>query len=283
MGLSTALFPRFNDETSQKTSFLNQRSLLSFFGVERHPFTDSLNTDFFYQSTIHEEALLKMQMSVEYDVSFALITGKSGTGKTLLSQILLERLPKNRFKPILIPVTPQQSPSSFLKIILTALGEKDIAKNVHALIQGISERILEISASGIKPVFFLDECHFLSAESLQLLRTLSNFESANKKLITCLLFAENSFLRRLSYPAYASLKSRMYLRVFLEPLTLEECKQYIHFRLMSAGLEKADLFDDSEIAQIHAQSGGIPRCINQECFQRMAHRFLGNFFNDDRF
>jgi general secretion pathway protein A len=215
-----------------------------------------------------------MQMSVEHDISFGLITGKSGTGKTLLSQILLERLPRNRFKPILVPVTPKQSPSAFLKTILATLGEPSISKDLQALIQHISERILEISASGIKPVLFLDECHFLSAEALQLLRTLSNFESANKKLITCLLFAEDSFLRRLSHPAYASLKSRMYLRIFLEPLNADECKQYIHFRLMSAGLEKADLFDDSEIADIHTQSAGIPRCINQQCFQRMANRFL---------
>jgi type II secretory pathway predicted ATPase ExeA len=45
-------------------------------------------------------------------------------------------------------------------------------------------------------------------------------------------------------------------------LSVDDCRQYIKFRLMRAG-RMHDLFDDGAVAQVHAYSQGICRRINK--------------------
>ena len=266
---------QFKQRTSA-SSHGTTNSLLNFFGFHRNPFGDSLDTSFLYQSNIYETALLKMLMSIEYDISFGLVVGKSGTGKTLLSQSVLERLPKERYQPILIPVSPNLSKTAFLKIILKEfnVNTHKFAKNSHDMIDALSECILATFQSGIKPVLLIDESHFLSSQALHTLRTLSNFEAHNKKLITFILFAEEHFLRRLSHSSYASLRNRMYIEMRLTPLGMEETKDYVQFRLLSAGNGNADFFSNEEIEIIFKESKGIARTINKVCTNMIMDRFL---------
>ncbi|MBN2144207.1 MAG: AAA family ATPase, partial [Candidatus Aureabacteria bacterium] len=146
-------------------SGIGKQTMLDYFGFRSHPFADSLDLSFFYKSNGHEMALIKMQMSIEHDISFGLVTGKSGTGKTMISQALLERLSLKRFKPVLILATPHLSPGAFLKIIIKELtGEKDalLPRDLHSLVEKTSQTLLSYYQDGIKPVILIDETHFLS-------------------------------------------------------------------------------------------------------------------------
>jgi type II secretory pathway predicted ATPase ExeA len=264
-------------EKSKSSPRREIKSMPEHLGFERHPFGDSLDTSFFYKSENHEFALIKMLMSIENDISFGLVYGHSGTGKTLVSQAVLEKLARDRYLPILVPVTPGLSKTAFLNILLREFGYDENGKtlrDVNAMVGILGDYILSYYKKGIKPVLLIDECHFLSSQALHILRTLSNFEAFNKKLITCLLFAEEKFMRRLSNPSYASLRNRIYLEVELAPLSIEECLNYIKFRLMIAGNKKGDFFSDSELSRIYAKSRGIPRNVNKECTRIMLERFL---------
>lgn len=267
--------PYVNPEPSTLEK-IQKKIVLDFFNLREYPFGDSLNLSFLYNSNNHEEALLKMLMSVENDISFGLIYGKSGTGKTILSQALLQKLTVTRFKPVLIPVTPGMSKLAFLKTMLREF-DVDTAKlprQTHQLIQLVSDCILKFHQSEIKPIVLIDESHFLSVEALHLLRTLSNLESSNKKLITYILFAEERFLKRLSNPSYESLRNRMYLQINLKSLTEEECRYYIQHRLNVSGTRKSDFFSEKEHKSIYKRSKGIPRSINKECTNIMVDKFL---------
>lgn len=248
--------------------------ILDFFNLNSNPFGDSLDTSLLYWNRKLYIALLKMLETVKHDISFGLIIGKSGIGKSILSQAILEKLPVSKYKTLLISVTPGLSRTGFLSLVLKQLGIKTNNNiRVHEAVELVGTNILNLHESGIKLVLIIDECHFLSAHALHLLRTLSNFEAYNRKILTCLLFSEPHFLTRLKNPSYQSLKSRIYLEEELTPLSLGESKEYIDFRLKKAGYKGREIFSEFDLKEIHEISHGIPRLLNKECLNRLINRF----------
>ena len=236
-----------------------------FYGLYQNPFSDAVNPEFFYKTNAHDDALIRMKIAIRNDISLGLVTGGSGTGKTLISHILLSELSGLRFQPAVILVSPGMSKTALLREILTEVDlEAPRGSFVRAqhLLHILHQHIMELYARGRKLILIIDNCHFLSSDSLHLLRTLSNIEVPEHKLATCLLFAEERFVRRLAHPSYESLRNRIYLHSQLEPLNEHDTEQYLNFRLMKAG--RIDpLFDKSAIKVIHGLSGGTCRRINK--------------------
>jgi type II secretory pathway predicted ATPase ExeA len=236
------------------------------FKLHVNPFMDNVNPNFFFRTEAHEDAYIKMKKCVEDDISLGLTTAISGTGKTLLTQILLTELSVSRYKVILSLVYPQMTRSALLKEVVNELGVKNLGVRpmVHNMVSSIHEEIIKLHKCHIKLVIIIDEVHFLKADSLHILRTLSNIEVPEKKLVTILLFGEDTFLERMHHPSYRSLFSRMFIRARLRPLTHEEVEQYVKFRCLVAGgspqLFAADTFD-----LIYDYAMGIPREVNRVC------------------
>jgi len=252
------------------------RDFTTHFGLEDSPFQDSINPDYFYKTSTHEKAYLRVMMSIEYDISLSLVTGTSGTGKTMLSQMILQTLSnRSSCHPIIVLVSPRMSKTALLKEIL---GELEIELPVgrcsaHDLLRLISDRVIELYQQGKKLVIFIDECHFLTSDALHTLRTLTNIEVPEHKLMTCVMFGEPAFLKRLEKPGYESLRSRIYARGELETLTAQECRQYIKYRVLMAGGGE-DLFDEMALDAIHYCSGGICRQINKICMIAMLEAYM---------
>lgn len=241
---------------------------VKFYKLEANPFLDNVNPEYFYRTDAHVETFLKMQQCVENDVAIGLTTAISGTGKTLLTQLLLNDLQSKpeKYRPVITLVYPSMSPTALLREIATELDIQDLPKNprVDWLVAAIQEEIMRLSETGIKPVIIIDEVHFLRAQALHIVRTLSNIETSRRKLVTILLFGEETFLDRMNHPGYRSLFSRMFTRCSLRPLRDEETRQYVKFRLLVSGA-RPNLFDDTAFELIHEHSGGIPREINRLC------------------
>ncbi len=246
------------------------------FGLRENPFSDAVNPAYFYKTDRHEEACIRMALAVRHDISLGLVTGHSGTGKTLVSQVLLQGLDAKRCRPVLVLVTPGMTKTALLREILSELEiplPEGLFVRTQTLIKLLHDHVIEMYHRELKLVIFIDECHFLSASSLHMLRTLSNIEVPERKLLTCLLFAEQSFLRRLSHPSYESLRNRMYLRAELAPMDAEETAEYVKFRLMVAG-RMEPLFSADALAVIHERAGGIGRRVNRLCMLALLEGFL---------
>jgi type II secretory pathway predicted ATPase ExeA len=115
---------------------------------------------------------------------------------------------------------------------------------------------------GRRLVVIIDEAHLLSADCLHVVRTISNIETPEQKLSTCLLMGESRLAQRLEHATYESLRNRIYLRATLDPLTLEDAEQYVKFRLITAGRFE-DLFTPAAFAAMHFHSRGIARTLNK--------------------
>ncbi len=242
------------------------------FHLRSHPFSDNVNPEFFFRTESHEEAFLRMKQCIEDDVSLGLTTAISGTGKTLLTQILLHDLDPRKHKTILVMVYPGMTRTALLREVLSEL-EIDPAPGtrmtMHSMISAIQTEIIRMHRKRRKLVIIIDEVHFLRSDSLHILRTLSNIEIPERKLLTILLFGEDVFMKRLANPTYKSLFSRIFERVTLRPLTPNEVEQYIKFRCLMAG-GGPSLFAPEVFEKIYEMSQGIPREINRLCHTALA-------------
>ncbi|HWB61791.1 MAG TPA: AAA family ATPase [Chthoniobacteraceae bacterium] len=241
-------------------------NFIRFYGLSENPFSDAVNPGYFYKTGGHADALAKMMLAVEHNTSLGMITGPSGTGKTLITQLLLQQLDAAKFHAVLVLVTPGMSKTALLREILSELGiaMPEGISRTHDLLRILSHYIIELHENGRRLVLIIDECHFLSADCLHVIRTISNIEIPECKLVTSLLFGEERFTERLKHASYESLRNRMYLRGELGAMDAEECAQYIKFRLMVAG-RMTDLFDESALAALHARSGGVCRKLSKLC------------------
>ena len=65
---------------------------LDYWRFKQFPFENISNPDFFYLSSIHEEALTRLIYAAERRKGGAMLTGEIGCGKTTLSRIYINHL-----------------------------------------------------------------------------------------------------------------------------------------------------------------------------------------------
>ena len=113
----------------------------------------------------------------------------------------------------------------------------------------------------------------LSSEALHMIRTLSNLETPEEKLVTMILFAEENFVRRLAHRSYSSLRGRIALRGDLGGLSVVETEQLLKFRVLVAG-GQPDLFAPDAFEEFQEQTGGIPREIAKLAYNALLEAHL---------
>jgi len=237
---------------------------IRYYGLRENPFSDSISPRFFFRTESHAEAFRSMMLAVDFEASLGMVTGASGTGKTLVSQLLLQHLTERRHQPILVLATPGLSKTGLLREILSVLNLALPIGNcrVQDLGRLLSNHIIDLHQQGRRLVIILDECHLLSPDCLHIIRTISNIETPEKKLSTCLLFGENRLAQRLTHSSYDSLRNRIYLRSELPSLSPNDAVQLIKYRLMTAG-RLEDLFTPSAMEALYRGSNGVARSLNK--------------------
>lgn len=250
------------------------------FGLRQNPFRDSLDSDLFFRTRQHEEALIKLRIGIDDGHALILLSGVSGSGKTMVAQVSLRDLDRRSHETALIYAYPGMGKGVLLEALLNELGEERPTRLTQHRLAQIQEKALALHRQGKRLVVVIDEAHFLKADGLHLLRTLANLETEKQKLITVLLIAEPGLKRRLAAPGYAALRGRITFMVELTPMRPEETEQYIKYRILKCG-GKVDLLPAGSYPVIHELSRGIPREINRLLYNALmeamtaAHRAVG--------
>src|SRR5688500_12766424 len=96
------------------SALLPAKSFLEYYGLSDNPFPDCVHPGFFYRTESHAEAFRSMMLAVEFNASLGMVTGPSGTGKTLVSQLVLQHLDTANYQTVLVLVTPGLSKTGLL-------------------------------------------------------------------------------------------------------------------------------------------------------------------------
>jgi len=231
-----------------------------FYGLSKKPFSKTPDPEFLYLSRTHEEALARLQYAVE-EKEIVLLTGEVGSGKTTITRALMDSLDNSLYHFILI-LNPRLTPLQFLKLILKRLDIEEIPSNRHDLTELLYEKLYSLYSSGKTPVLIIDEAQLITDRRVfEELRLISNFQLDKENLLSIILVAQPDIRKRIRNKVYLPLRQRIGLYYHLGPLTEEEVREYIEFRLRKAGRTEP-LFTDGAIKRIYLYSEGIPRVIN---------------------
>lgn len=236
-------------------------SYLAHFGLSEAPFGLTPDTDFFFASPPHQEALNTLLYALENSEGFIRIVGAVGTGKTLLCRTLLASLPSH-CRAVYIP-NPALEPAGILFAVAEELGlkpgESESLFRVHKAIQA---RLIALARRDTHVVLIVDEAQAMARESLETIRLLSNLETEKRKLLTIVLFGQPELDAQLD--AIPQFKTRISFHDRLRPLTRTELAAYLAHRMTRAGFgpDRGQPFSPDAIRFLYAASAGVPRVAN---------------------
>lgn len=230
-----------------------------FYGLESKPFTKTPDPRFLYLSKTHEEALARLQYAVE-ERDLIVLTGEVGCGKTTLTRALIDSLGEN-YRVILI-INPTLTPSQFLRIVAKRYG-LDIPNGFKDdLLDAIYTKVYEDYESGITPVVIIDEAQLIpKKETFEEIRLLTNFQLDDTNLLSLVMVGQTDLRKKLFQKSYQALRQRIGLFYHIGPLSEEEVKGYVDYRLSVAGRDEP-LFTEGAIRRLYSHTGGVPRVIN---------------------
>ncbi|MFH1429848.1 MAG: AAA family ATPase [Candidatus Margulisiibacteriota bacterium] len=265
-----------NEPLVQTLTFHEKKELLLFFGIDKNPFIDSVDPLLYYKTAQHEAAFKKLRHSIEDSISLGLLTAPSGMGKTLITQLLKEDLPPEKYDVISIKIGKKLTKTAFMKNILYELGFSKIHQGnalTNDLAFLLNDKVREgYQKKGRRLVLLLDEAQFLTLEIWFLIKMISNIEVPKKKLTTTLLFGEDFLLKRLRHKNFASISNRMYIKEKIRPFNLPEMKQYLQYKLDQVNF-KGDLFAPEIYNILFVATGGICREINNLVYNALIEAF----------
>jgi general secretion pathway protein A len=130
--------------------------------------------------------------------------------------------------------------------------------------------LLQEAHAGRRFIVVVDEAQNLDPSVLETIRLLSDFETPQAKLLQIVLSGQPQLADKLSRPSLRQLRQRVSLLSTLKPLPPDEVAKYIEHRLRAAGRPDNALFTSPAIKMIAEMSEGIPRNINNICFNALS-------------
>ncbi|HEY7318198.1 MAG TPA: AAA family ATPase [Candidatus Binatia bacterium] len=235
------------------------------FGLNQAPFNITPDPSFLYLSGSHREGLAQLSYGIRAKKGFVVLTGEVGTGKTTLIHALLNDLNGSCQTGLIFSTIV--SPVDLLRSVCEEFGliePKKPAREIHDYLVSLNEFLLENYRRGENCALIIDEAQNLSAEILESIRLLSNFETSKDKLLQILLVGQPELAVRLNSSELRQLKQRITLRHHLRALSLEECCEYVENRLKVAGGD-GGIFTSNALESVYSYSRGIPRIVNVLC------------------
>lgn len=247
---------------------------LAHFGLRAQPFGVTPDPRFLYFSPSHKEALASLYYGIQAQRGFIALIAKPGMGKTTLLFHLLEHLRGSARTAFLFQAHSESR--EFLRSLVADLGanvENDDLRGIHLKLNDLLIR--EVRA-GRRVVIVIDEAQNLDDSVLETVRMLSNFEVPGTKLMQILLAGQPQLADKLASKNMVQLRQRISILCRLAPFSPSETAGYIDHRLRVAGYCGKPLFTAEALALIHSRSEGIPRNVNNLCFQALTLAFAKN-------
>jgi hypothetical protein len=139
--------------------------------------------------------------------------------------------------------------------------------------RALNQALLEEMLRGRRFVLIVDEAQNLQEPVLETIRLLSDFETTHSKLIQIVLAGQPQIAETLMRDSLVQLRQRIAVLSNLKSLSAAETAEYVQHRLRASGWSRDLLFTSDALAQIAESSGGVPRRINNLCFNAMLEAF----------
>src|SRR3984885_9271189 len=242
--------------------------LLKFFGLREHPFGVTPDPRYLYLSPGPREALASLFYGIESERGFLALIAPPGMGKTTILFHLLEKF-RNTARTAFLFQT-QCTSREFMRFLLAELGYESDGNDFVRMHEEFNRRLLQEARAGNRFIVVIDEAQNLEPSVLETVRLLSDFETPRAKLMHIILAGQPELADKLASPGLAQLRQRVSIVHGLEPLSVGVIKNYIEHLLRIAGYDGEPLFAPDVYPDIARFTQGIPRNINNFCFNALS-------------
>jgi general secretion pathway protein A len=243
--------------------------VLDYYKLREHPFGVTPDSRYLFLSSTHREALASLLYGVDAGCGFLALIATPGLGKTTLLFHAMNQLREKALTVFLFQTVC--TPMDLLRALLTGLGVQDTQGTLIQMQLRLKEALVEQARRGKRVVVVIDEAQNLDDSVLELIRMLSNFETSREKLIQIILSGQPQLAEKIGSPDLEQLRQRVSIFACLKPFSREDTQLYIDHRLRIAGYNfDAPLFTRDALALIADYSDGIPRNINNLCFNSLS-------------
>lgn len=237
----------------------NKAVYLNHFCLREQPFSLTPHTDFFFGGGDRGAILQAMCYATAQTEGVIMLTGEVGTGKTMLSRMLIERRPPG------IELVYIANPSMTRdEIVATIAGELKLrirGLSPVEILKALQTRLVNLHARGKRVMVLIDEAHVIPPETLEEIRLLSNLETRHHKLLRIILVGQDELKQTLATPAMRPLRERITERFALTPLNAGDVAKYLSYRLRRAGGDP-QTFEPRAAALLARASVGLSRRVN---------------------
>jgi general secretion pathway protein A len=252
----------------------------SILNLNREPFSNSPDPDYFYHSQQHLDCLQKLELSLHLRRGMNVIIGEVGTGKTTLCRQLIRRFAQRREIETHLILDPLfKDGADFLATVIKLLSGKKMPDGTtewqakefikHSLFRkGVDQKKIT--------VLIIDEGQKIPVFCLELLREFLNYETNEYKLLQIVIFAQSEFETVIrQHPNFGD---RINLFHRLKPLSFRDTRMMISYRLerSSATPQKQNFFTLPALLAIYRTTGGYPRKIINLCHQCILAMIIQN-------
>ena len=264
-----------------------------FYAFTEPPFGLTPNTRFVFWGGSLSLALEQIMLAMRAREGVVVVTGDTGTGKTMLCRALASHL--RPYTMLSMVVNPTLGADDLLKQILLDFGvsggEQRIGETNNELFRVLEEFLVTRISQGDRAVLIIDEAQHLQPQVFEQIRLLSNLESEDAKLLQVVLVGHPDLESVLRRPEQRGFDQRVSRRCELRALTPEDVRRYVDHRLTVAQAFSANTLADptpvpqvlmsgetsdrlpgrpveftpTAIAAIATLSQGVPRVINLLC------------------
>jgi general secretion pathway protein A len=245
---------------------------LDFYHLKKAPFHITPDPEFLFLSPSHKAALGALVYGIEERQGFVALIGEVGLGKTTILRSYLERVDQSQLRPIYI-FNSNVSFGDLLKTLCQEFGIEVLTENVADTVNRLHQVLIEEYKQGRNVALIVDEAQHMPIETLEHLRMLSNLETSTQKLIQIVLVGQPEFEAKLNNYALRQLKQRLVIRGTISPLTVEESRDYIVYRLAKVVMVDEPIFTRGALRKIIKYTQGTPRVINVLCTNALIQGF----------
>lgn len=234
----------------------------AFYKFQGKPFRLTPDPAMLFPSKSHKRAMSYLMYGFEQGEGFVMITGAVGTGKTLLIQKLFEDLARRNVTVANIASANLDS-DDVLPAVASELNLPFEGRSKEALLHDLKQHLVARTARHTRTLLVVDEAQTLTPAALEMLRILSNLEQRGRALLQIFLIGQSDLRQVIVTNRMEQLRQRIIATFRLEPMELEESREYILHRLRAVGWKNDPRLDPALFGGVHRASRGIPRKINQ--------------------
>ncbi|MHB1032580.1 MAG: ExeA family protein [Pirellulaceae bacterium] len=214
---------------------MSTKKLLALWGLKWNPFTPDVPGEALLVTPRIDHFAWRVEQLV-HEGGFALISGESGTGKSVVLRVVAQRLAVVRDVMVGAVERPQSKSADFYRELGDIFSVKLRPSNRWGGFRALRERWkTHVASTRIKPVLLIDEAQEMDPRVLSELRILASADFDATSLLTVVLSGDGRLLELLRHEDLIPLGTRIRARLLTEPASRDELLTLLSYALSKAG------------------------------------------------